>query len=147
MTTTLYMPKTPGAALAKMIEQGESELEQKVGCIAKILEKPGTHLSNFFVKRFKMKNGCYRGKECICKGNGSNCTVKGVVYRAICSSSSQMMNSTDHQAVYVGETARQIGARAVEHLTNSRLLKFQSFIIDHWSVSSKTFSVDRPGKL
>ena len=138
ITTALFIPKTPGAVLAKMIEQGESEIAHKVGWKAKILEKPGTPLSNFFVKKFKMKNGCYRGKECICKGNGSSCTVKGVVYRAICSTCSQKKNSTDQQAVYVGETARQIGARAAEHITNARLFKPQSFIIDHWMLEHPT---------
>ena len=78
-----------------------------------------------------MVEGCYRGGECICGGGGSKCTVKGVVYQATCNVCVKK-EETKSKAVYIGETARQVGARAAEHLDNVRLFKKDSFILEHW---------------
>ena len=77
--TAIFVPKTPGGSLAKAIQVKDDELTPQIGWSAKILEKPGVPLSNLFVKRFNMLEGCYRGSNCICGGGGSKCTVKGVV--------------------------------------------------------------------
>ena len=81
-----------------------------------------------------MLEGCYRGSDCICGGGGSKCTVKGVVYQATCGVCVKK-EETRSNAVYIGETARQVGARAAEHLDNVRLFKKDSFILEHWMLN------------
>ena len=93
----------------------------------KILEKPGTVLINLFGKQFNMSNGCSRGEFCVCNKKGNCCRRKRVVYEAVCSTCPKELAPK-----YIGETARQFGTRAVEHLTNLQLLKKESFMTHHW---------------
>ena len=78
-----------------------------------------------------MTAGCYRGMKCMCGGAGTFCMDKNVVYEAICTTCE---NTGGEGTIfrYIGETARQSGTRALEHMTNARLFKKESFIVDHW---------------
>ena len=55
----------PSGTLAKVIQLKAYELTPQIGWSAKILEKPGVPLSNLFVKKFNMLEGCYRGGEAL----------------------------------------------------------------------------------
>ena len=95
------------------------------------MEKPGIQLASLFVKKVDMELGCWRGEECMCEGRGNNCTAKGVVYQATCETCINSSPSKLHQ-IYIGEMARQVGTRALEHIENVKLFKQQSFILEHW---------------
>ena len=129
-TSVVFVPKTKGGALADKIKEKEDELSHDFGWRLKILEKPGQPLLNTFGKQFKMKYGCYRGESCICKNKGTNCRQKRVVYSACCTTCPE-----DTSAIYIGETARQLGTRAGEHFDNLKLLKKDSFMVHHWMES------------
>ena len=42
------------------------------------------------------------------------------------------------EAVYIGESARQIGTRAMEHINKAWNLKKDSFILEHWMLEHPT---------
>ena len=88
-------------------------------------------MASLFVKKTDMELGCWQGEECMCEGKGNNCTAKGVVYQATCETCVKSSPSRSDQ-IYIGETARQVGTRALEHVENVKLFKHQSFILEHW---------------
>ena len=87
-----------------------------------------------FGKKFEMRDGCWSGSNCMCEGKGTSCTSKGVVYEAVCKTCLDEVPS-QKSAVYIGETARQIGTRAMEHVDNATLFKQDSFILEHWMLN------------
>ena len=126
ITTAIFIPKTQGGKLIDAIQKKEDDfLKKQLPWHVKLVEKPGTPLSILLMKKFKMLQGCYRGENCICKGKATQCMTKGVVYKATCM-------ACGPGATYIGETARQLGVRAKEHMDNLRLFKINSFMIDHW---------------
>ena len=62
------------------------------------------------------------------KGHSLVLAHKRVVYFATCKECSK----SDAPASYVGETARQLGERAHEHMTKAKSLNKDSFIVNHW---------------
>ena len=84
VTVVFFIPKTPGSKLLYMVQKGEQTLKNQVDWRVKLLEKPGTPLFTWFMKKFPMEKGCYRGNDWMCKGKGTNCMTKGVVYEAVC---------------------------------------------------------------
>ena len=78
---------------------------------------------------FPMTLGCYRGDSCYsCKGDGTRCTSKRVVYQGRCIKCKE----SGVAANYIGETARQLGERVEEHLRKVDLYNKDSFIVQHW---------------
>ena len=59
--------------------------------------------------------------------------TKRVVYRATCLSCKNRPDRSE--GIYIGETSRQFGTRALEHVVNLRNFNKQSFILDHWMVA------------
>ena len=71
----------------------------------------------------------------ICEDSGLKCTKKGVVYKASClECKSGMSDQESHGvgSVYIGETSRQFGRKALEHIKNVSFMKKNSFIVQHW---------------
>ena len=71
----------------------------------------------------------------ICEDSGLKCTKKGVVYKASsldCKSGMSDQESHGVGSVYIGETSRQFGRRALEHIKNVSFMKKNSFIVQHW---------------
>ena len=138
ITTAIFVPKTPGGRLANLIQDCENkQLCLQTDWSPKVLEKPGIQLARLFVKKFEMLNGCWRGAKCMCEGKGTNCTSKGVVYEAVCKTCLDESLS-QNTAIYIGETARQIGTRAMEHVENASVFKLDSFILEHWMFNHAT---------
>ena len=115
-TTVMFVPSTPNADLLKDLQATEENLSN-LGWKTKLVEKPGEPLYTRFIKKIPMNLGCPRGDLCqICENKGTNCTTKGVVYKAVC----QVCKSKGQSELgtYVGETSRQLGSRRMEHMTN-----------------------------
>ena len=112
-----------------MVQEKEDYISDKMSWKAKIVEKPGVPLAQLFIKSFEMVNGCYRGGSCICNGDGSSCLIKRVVYESTCKNCN---DSGKGRYSYIGETARQVGTRAAEHIKNLTLFKMDSFMLGHW---------------
>ena len=85
-TTTFFVPPSVGSWLFKMIREKESMLCDQFGWSVKILEAPGVPLLMKFMTKFPISNGCPRGMNCtLCDNSGIKCSIKGVIYRAVCS--------------------------------------------------------------
>ena len=102
----------------------------------KVVEKPGPPImagiaaNNPFKDRPCWKEHCPLEQAGLkCKGK---CMLEGFVYKATC----QWCQKSDRiecksSGVYVGETSRQVGKRALEHLENFNNWKKESFILEH----------------
>ena len=128
-TTAIFVPQTPGSKLFRLIQGKEDIIAENMDRKVKIVEKPGVPLAKIFSKSFKMEGGCHRGEICICEGSGSSCLTKGVVYESVCKT---CQNLGKGRYAYIGETARQVGTRAAEHINNLTQFKLDSFMLGHW---------------
>ena len=101
------------------------------------MEQSGVPLGLTLIKKFPILEGCPRGTECtVCEQDGVKCSPRGVVYmseckpckknKGICSPKDKPMD------IYVGETARPLRERALEHERNKRNWNTQSYQIAHW---------------
>ena len=129
--TVLFVPKTEGEKLLQVIQETEEKLSGATGWGTKIVEKPGTPLLRKFIKTSGMEAGCIRGNDCkTCKGSGTKCMMKNVVYQVDCKSCKQ--DSKTVGATYIGESSRQFGTRMSEHYNNLSKWKKESFMLNHW---------------
>ena len=135
----MFVPKTEGGRLLNMLQTVEDNLQM---CFqTKLVEKPGTPLYMQFSKSFPISLGCQRGLNCLmCENTGTSCTMKGVVYKATCLECTEDSenNAPETEAdigVYIGETSRHAGTRALEHVNNMSNFRKNSFIIQHWMQS------------
>ena len=127
ISTAIFVPPTPMGKLTQMIQLEEDNLDASWG--VKVVEKPGVPLWRKFKINFPVELGCYRGSGCyMCKGDGNKCAPKRVVYQAQC----MECKCSGETAIYVGETARQVGERVMEHMGKVDLFKKDSFLIQHW---------------
>ena len=131
-TTVVFVPKTEEGKLMEKVQVLEDNLSVKIGWRAKVLEKPGEKLLFRFGKKFKMQGGCSRGDKCICENKGIGCTTKRIVYRATCQKCEHQGKTAGDIGTYIGESARQLGDRALEHFNKAEDFKEDSFMIKHW---------------
>ena len=137
ITTTLFVPSSPSSKLVDMVRHSLDMSEQHDQWRTKVLEKPGTPLFRKFMKTFCMKEGCARGAFCtMCSNKGIGCTVRNAVYSAKC-----MLCDSMQESVYIGESSRQVGTRAGEHINNVSGFKKDSFILQHWMLAHGTSPV------
>ena len=155
ITTTLFVPKTPNGKLMEIISRHQDDLNSKVDWRMKLTEKPGTPLWRKFRADTPMSHGCQRGLACpICDDTGVGCSVKNVVYQATCLRCEEVSTEVSTEklkdergeadetgmnkgqkgqsSVYVGETSRHFGTRAMEHWNSLWSLKKDSFMLAHW---------------
>jgi len=124
--TVLFVPKTEGEKLLQVIQETEEKLSNATGWGTKIIEKPGIPLLRKFIKSSGMEAGCIRGSDCkTCKGTGTKCMMKNVVYQVDC-------KTCDQNWTYIGESSRQFGTRMNEHYNNLSKWKKESFMLNHW---------------
>ena len=141
-TTVLFVPKSENSRLIETLQETENSIGSDLGWGTKLIEKPGKPLLTLFQRKYKMKDGCERGKDCpMCEGTGLKCTTKRAVYQATCK-----LCKADHKiprgtGVYVGETSRHVGTRLQEHLKNLHNWKKESFILEHWALQHGTLTV------
>ena len=106
----------------------------------KILEQPGSPLLTKFVKKFPVDQGCPRSGECtLCDDDGIKCAPKSVIYKGVCKQCKNNKSLT--VPVYVGETSRPWRERIREHVENTKKLKPDSVIVQHWAEQHGTHTV------
>ena len=125
----IFVPPTPNGELARelrMIADREAELGVKF----KVIESGGLTIRRQVQKSNPTANtGCQDDRCYACKfgqGEGGNCTRSNIEYQFEC----QLCPPGD-QAVYIGETSRNLFTRALEHTANYRNRKRNSFMNKH----------------
>ena len=148
ITTTMFIPTTPGSLLLKMIREEDEKISKDMDWGIKFMEKSGTPLLNLFMTSFPLEQGCPRNEKCIvCDGDGKKCKTKSVVYIASCTVCSKKLETTRGELQrafpfsYVGETSRSLRERCLEHKENMLNWKQESFWLQHWMMSHGTENV------
>ena len=136
-TSTIFIPQSEGSNSFKNIVETERKVSQKVNWSVKVIEQPGIPLLHSFTSKFPIEKGCPRGDRCcLCENNGIGCTMKSVVYSAVCKlccpEGGTVNENVKFNATYIGETSRPWRERIIEHKENASKWKPCSFILEHW---------------
>ena len=133
----LFVPKTPGAELAKRLRAAENELEKLTGERIKIVERAG-----MMVKRILHKSNPWAGGNCgrdaclVCRyeKGGGDCKKRNVTYRTEC----LKCHESGKMRQYLGESARTGFERGLEHERDYHKMKEDSHMAKHWQEDHQT---------
>ena len=126
-STTLFVPPTPGSALARELRRAERENNQGRTWGVKIVERRGTTISNILCRSYPWATTTCQSSNCFpCTSAAPNkqpkvsCRAPGIAYRVDCLS----CQATGSSSCYEGESGRNGYTRGLEHLeairTNSK---------------------------
>ena len=84
----IFVPRTNGGTLARMMKDGEMSLDKIMSRKVKIVEKPGSKLKDILVKKDPWSGrGCGRSRCKMCEQEGESkeeCKLRGVIYYNDC---------------------------------------------------------------
>ena len=125
----IIVPSTPNSELLQMLRE-VAQSEAQPGLKFKIVEKGGKTVKRAAQKSNPTASGGCQGGDCLaCKGGrgtGGSCRKSNVLYEIAC-----QLCPDDRQAVYLGETARNLYTRGREHTRNFEKKESESFMIRH----------------
>ena len=125
----IIIPSTPNSELLHSLRE-VARAEAHPGLKFKIVEKGGRTVKKATRKSNPTSSGGCQGGDCLaCKvgrGTGGPCRKSNVVYEIAC-----QLCPDDRQAVYLGETARNLYTRGREHNRNCDKKENESFMIKH----------------
>ena len=125
----IIIPSTPNSELLMMLRE-VAQAEALPGLKFKIVEKGGRKVRRTVQNSNPTaSSSCQAGDCLVCKGGsgaGLSCRKSNVVYEIGCQQCPE-----DSQAVYVGETARNVYTRGREHTKNYDQKKAESFMLRH----------------
>ena len=129
MGNPIIIPSTPSSELLHMLRKVVED-EAQPGLKFKIVERGGT-MVKWDLQRTNptATGGCDSGDCQACqvdKGKGGPCRKSNVLYQFAC-----QQCPPDRQAVYIGETARNLYSRGREHFRNYQKKQPESFIYKH----------------
>ena len=135
--TALFIPRTPGGALATLLRQTERDLGKVSTFKMKIIEECGTDLKGALVKSNPWaKEDCRRADCPLCQARREgdeelkgSCKTKSITYTSSCTLCKQM----GHKTEYIGESGRSLYERSKEHVRQSLTSYSKSHIRDHMS--------------
>ena len=125
----IIIPPTPNSELLHMLRE-VAKVEAQPGLKFKIVES-GDRTIKSSVQRSNptASPGC-QGGDCVAcsgeRGSGGNCRKSNVVYQYAC-----QLCPENNQAVYIGETARNLYSRGREHTRNYEKKESESFMYKH----------------
>ena len=116
-TAPIFVPATPGSILLKMMKKSAKRAE-KEGIKFNIIEKGGNTIKREIQKSNPTATpGCLK-QDCMCckeeRGKGGQCHKNNVNYIVKCN-----LCPKGQEALYIGETARNLYTRMKEHNKNS----------------------------
>ena len=146
ITTVLFVEFTRGGELQKTMRETLDRLTPMLGFRVRVAEKGGTNLESLLSNK-----NLWKGRECgrhncrTCAQAGEQkepCTLRNVVYESECGKCNKpgerkeqdKESLEDRRAVasiYVGETARSISERALEHWRDGESMKEESHMTEH----------------
>ena len=125
----IIIPSTPNSELLHMLRE-VAENETQPGLKFKIVEKGGKTVQRAVQKNNPTATGGCQGGDCLaCKGGrgkGGACRKSNILYEIAC-----QQCPDGRQAVYLGETARNLYTRGREHGRNYDKKNEESFMIQH----------------
>ena len=125
----IIIPSTPGSELLHML-RAVAEEEAQQGLKFKIVERGGTMVKWDVQNTNPTATGGCSSLDCqACKderGNGGPCRKSNVLYKFAC-----QQCPAEKQAVYLGETARNLYTRGREHHQNYLRKQQESFMLKH----------------
>ena len=128
--TVFFVPKTKNGELASRLRQAEEDLSKLSKHRVKIVEKAGRSLKSILVRSdLRPEDSCGREKCLACeeeKGRG-RCKQRSVTYQTSCRACQEAGN----KSVYIGESARSVYERGLEHQDDYRTEKEESHMISH----------------
>ena len=127
------VPSTPEGALADILRK-VVQAEKNQGLKFKIIETGGRTVKSLLQRYNPTATagcfaGCFAGDYIACKGgrgSGGHCRRNNVTYEIECG-----LCQGDEKSVYVGETARNLFTRRVEHVNTYEWEKESSFLLKH----------------
>ena len=135
--TALFIPRTPGGALATLMRQSEKDLGKVSTFKMKIVEECGTDLKGALVKSNPWaKEDCKRADCPLCQARREgddeakgSCKAKSITYTSTCTLCREM----GHKTEYIGESGRSLYERSREHVRQSMTSQSKSHIREHMS--------------
>ena len=143
----MFVDQTPEGRLAKKLQAVEDRLAQASGYRIRMVELSGTQLSRLLPNTNPWAGqGCGRSNCYTCTQGDEkleDCKARNILYESKCTlcnpedvkkkESSRKLGGV--QGVYVGESARSIYERAVEHHGDMLARQEDSHMIKHWLTS------------
>ena len=125
----IIIPPTPNSELLSMLSQVAKE-EALPGLRFKLVESGGKTIKRSIQKSNPTSSGMCQSGDCVvCRGGeggGGCCRKSNVVYEYSC-----QLCPDGEQAVYIGETARNLYTRGREHTRNYQKKETESFMYKH----------------
>ena len=113
--TVLFVPRTPGGELSRMLRTAEQEISNLTGDLIKIVERSGTMVKSKVHKSNPLAGeNCFRDDCLICRDGDDqkgDCRRRNILYFSIC----QECKSKGKEAFYIGESSRSCYERGKEH--------------------------------
>ena len=135
--TVLFVPPTPGGALAKQMQLREIQINSGTDDRIKVVERGGQKLRSILVQKNPYpKMPCHRELCPFCgstlvsnpaKSTNLPCNTPGVGYQITCLSCKEQ----DHIARYEGETGRPAVTRGIEHIREIMAEKTKNPMVKH----------------
>ena len=140
-STLMQVPSSKDGRLFKMLTAAEPRLAKMSGYQVKYVESSGKPLSKVFPP-IQTSNHCHR-KDCfVClsspKNKPSMCKAKSVVYSItceLCEKTHKQDPSVAHKGLYIGESARTLYERSIEHMRKLRRMEDSSCLFKHWAIT------------
>ena len=145
-TSVLFVEHTRGGVLASNIRKTLANLEPMTGFRVKVVENGGTSLGSLFSNKNPWAGQkCGRTKCTLCKQNTERvegCTTTNLVYESacvVCNGEEKIKNKEgledkrEEPSIYVGESARSIMERGLEHQKDYNTMKEDNHMLKHWS--------------
>ena len=149
-TSVMQVPSSANGRLLKELARIEPRVAKTSKYQIKLVEKGGRQLSKMFSKDLGNvkcpRLDCVPCQNASVKGT-SMCKTKSVVYESVCSLCEiehKLNPGTTHRGKYIGQTARTLYERSLEHLKSLRNFEMDSFMLKHWSICHK--ELEKPPK-
>ena len=152
VAAVMTVERTTNGLLAKGLREKERELSQNSSFSVKIVEKPGSTLSNILITSHSIHN-CKRNNCNHCSSKETkrdfkkNCMRSNILYKVTCKRCKEEMEegwSEDEkkreekkddddktETLYIGESSKSMYRRSLQHTNKVKSLQSDSFILRH----------------
>ena len=121
--SVLFVEQTPGGALAKRIQEAETDIGRKTGYRIRIVENAGSQLKRIFSSTNPWGNGFCQCPDCVVCNQGDeeiqDCKCRNFLYENRCTLCQVGKEGDtfqkDGKGIYVGESSRSLYERSTEH--------------------------------
>ena len=140
--SVLFVPRSTGSKLCKMLRAEEQKLTEVTGYKIKIVERSGDQIRRILCKQDPFEGApCGRDHCMVCKPGGKgDCRVRNVTYETTCDICKQrnqeagVEDTEENVSKYVGETNRSAAERSREHLNDLKEQREDSHMYKHKTI-------------